>query len=83
LNKAGFEDIYAERLNAVFEYNSAEDLYSISTSNSSSFIAMLANETKSRQDEIWNNVTDGAKKYSDESGHVKLSNEIICIVGRK
>jgi hypothetical protein len=44
---------------------------------------MLANETKSRQDEIWNKVTDAAKKYSDDRGHIKLSNEAICIVGRK
>ena len=46
-------------------------------------IAMLANETKSRQDEIWNKVTDAVKKYSDNSGHVKFSNEAICIAGKK
>jgi hypothetical protein len=38
-------------------------------------IAMLANETKSRQDEIWNRVTGAARKYSDNSGHVKFSNK--------
>ena len=44
---------------------------------------MLANETKSIQDEIWNKVTNPAKKYSDESGNVRLNNETICLVGRK
>jgi hypothetical protein len=44
---------------------------------------MLANETKSKREEIWNRVTDAAKKYSDENGRVKFSNEAICIVGRK
>jgi hypothetical protein len=44
---------------------------------------MLVNETKSRQDEIWNKVTDAVKKYSDDSGHIKLSNECLCIVGKK
>jgi hypothetical protein len=34
----------------------------------------------SRQDKIWNAVTEATKKYS---GHVKLSNEAICIAGRK
>jgi hypothetical protein len=46
-------------------------------------IAMLANETKSRQDEIWNRVTGAARKYSDNSGHVKFSNEAICIAAKK
>lgn len=44
-------------------------------------IAMLANETRSRRDEIWNKVTEAAKKYSDDSGHVKFNNDCICIVG--
>jgi hypothetical protein len=35
----------------------------------------LSNETKSRQEEIWNKVTDAAKKYSDENGHLKFSIE--------
>jgi hypothetical protein len=44
---------------------------------------MLANETKSRQDETWNKVTEEAKKYSDGNGHVKFINDCICIVERK
>ena len=44
---------------------------------------MLANETRSRRDEIWNKVTEAAKKYSDDSGHIKFNNDCICIVGRK
>jgi hypothetical protein len=28
-------------------------------------------------------VTEATKKYSDNSGYVKLSNEAICIAGRK
>jgi hypothetical protein len=28
-------------------------------------------------------VTEATKKYSDNSGHVKLSNKGICIAGRK
>lgn len=81
--KAGFKDIYTEHLNAVFEFDSAEDYTLFKQAIAAPVIAMLANETKSRQDEIWNRVTDAAKKYSDESGHVKLNNETICIVGRK
>jgi hypothetical protein len=82
-SKAGFKDISTERLNAIFEFTSAEDFTRFQQEIAAPVIAMLANETKSRQDEIWNKVTDAVKKYSNENGHVKLSNECICIVGRK
>jgi hypothetical protein len=81
---AGFKDLNTEHLNAVFEFNSAEDYTRFQQAIAAPVIAMLANETKSRQDEIWNMVTDAAaKKYSDDSGHVKFNNDCICMVGRK
>jgi ubiquinone/menaquinone biosynthesis C-methylase UbiE len=81
--KAGFKDVNTERIDAVFEFNSAEDFTQYQQAIAAPVIAMLANETKSMQDEIWNKVTDGVKKYSDDSGRIKLSNECICIVGKK
>jgi ubiquinone/menaquinone biosynthesis C-methylase UbiE len=81
--KARFKDVNTERLNAVFEFNLAEDFTRFQQAIAVTVTAMLANETKSRQDEIWNKVTDAVEKYSDVDGHVKLSNECICIVGRK
>lgn len=67
----------------ILEFNSAEDYTQFQKEIAPPVITMLANETKSRQEEIWNKVTDAAKKYSDENGYVKFSNEAICIVGRK
>jgi ubiquinone/menaquinone biosynthesis C-methylase UbiE len=82
--QAGFKDVYVEHLNAVFEFNSAEDFTQYQQAIAAPVIAMLANETKSRQDEIWNKVTETArKKYSDENGRVKFTNDCICIAGRK
>jgi ubiquinone/menaquinone biosynthesis C-methylase UbiE len=81
--QAGFKDLHIEHLNAVFEFNSAEDFTHYQQAISAPVIAMLANETKSRQDEIWNKVTEAAKKYSDENGHVKFTNDCLCIAGRK
>jgi hypothetical protein len=75
--------VHLEHLNAVFEFNSAADFTRYQQAISAPVIAMLANETKSRQDEIWNKVTEEAKKYSDENGHVKFTNDCICIAGRK
>src|ERR687894_416860 len=82
--QARFKDVYIEHLNAIFEFNSAQDFTLYQQAIAAPVIAMLANETRSRQDEIWNKVTEAAaKKYSDENGHVKFINDCICIVGRK
>ncbi len=82
--QARFKDVYIEHLNAVFEFNSAQDFTRYQQAIAAPVIAMLANETRSRQDEIWNKVTEAAaKKYSDENGHVMFINDCICIVGRK
>jgi ubiquinone/menaquinone biosynthesis C-methylase UbiE len=82
--QARFKDVYVEHLNAVFEFNSAQDFTRYQQAIAAPVIAMLANETRSRQDEIWNKVTEAAaKKYSDENGHVTFINDCICIVGRK
>jgi hypothetical protein len=70
-------------LNAVFEFNSAQDFTRYQQSIAAPVIAMLANENRSRQNEIWNKVTEAARKYSDERGHVKFINDCICVVGRK
>jgi ubiquinone/menaquinone biosynthesis C-methylase UbiE len=83
LAEAGFKDVHTERLNAVFEFDSAEDYTLFQQETTAPAVAMLANEAKSRQDEIWSMVTEATKKYSDNSGHVKFSNEAICITGKK
>ncbi len=84
LIEIGFKDVHTEHLNTVFEFDSAQDYTQFQKELTAPIIAMLANETKSRRDEIWNKVTEAAKKYSDDDdGHIKLSYESICIVGRK
>lgn len=47
-DKAGFKDVYTDRLNAVFEFNSAEDFTRYQQAIAAPVIAMLANETKPR-----------------------------------
>lgn len=83
LIKVGFKDVNTEHLEVILEFDSAEDYTQFQKEIAPPVIAMLANETKSRQEEIWNKVTDAAKKYSDENGHVNFSNEAVCIAGRK
>ncbi|MFZ0326223.1 MAG: hypothetical protein WBP64_14270 [Nitrososphaeraceae archaeon] len=44
----------------------------------------MSNQTEERRKEILGAVTEAARKYADKSsGAVKLSNEAICIVGKK
>ena len=50
----------------IIEFDSAEDFTQYQQATEAPVIAMLANETKSRQEEIWNKVTEGSKKYSGE-----------------
>jgi ubiquinone/menaquinone biosynthesis C-methylase UbiE len=83
LTEIGFKDVKTEHLNTIFEFDSAEAYTQFIKEIAPPVIAMLANETESRQDEIWNHVTDAAKNYSDDKGHVKFSNEAICIAGKK
>lgn len=44
---------------------------------------MLANEAQERKEEIWKAVTETVSKYADNTGSVKLDNEVICISGTK
>ncbi|MGH9982360.1 MAG: class I SAM-dependent methyltransferase [Nitrososphaeraceae archaeon] len=82
--KSRFTDITIDRINEVFNFDSAEDYTSFVHGTAAPIRAMLANETPERREEILKAVTQSVKKYADNgTGTVKLSNEAICIVGRK
>jgi len=79
-----FTDINVDRINVVFNLDSAEDYTSFIHETAAPIRAMLANETPERREEVLKVVTQSVRKYADNSnGTVKLSNEAICIVGRK
>lgn len=82
--KSGFTDITIERINVVFDFDSAEDYSSFVHGTAAPVRAMLANETPKRREEILKAITESAGKYADNNtGTVKLSNEAVCIAGRK
>jgi ubiquinone/menaquinone biosynthesis C-methylase UbiE len=81
---SGFTDITIERINVVFNFDSAEDYSSFVHGTAAPVRAMLANETPERREEILKAITESARKYADNNtGTVKLSNEALCIAGRK
>jgi ubiquinone/menaquinone biosynthesis C-methylase UbiE len=82
--KSRYTDIAIERVNVVFNFDSAEDYTSFVHGTAAPIRSMLANETPERRENILKAVTQSVKKYADNgTGTVKLSNEAICIVGRK
>lgn len=82
--KSRFTDIIIDKINVVFNFDSAEDYTSFVHGTAAPVRAMLANETLERREEILKVVSQSVKKYADNgTGTVKLSNEAICIVGRK
>jgi ubiquinone/menaquinone biosynthesis C-methylase UbiE len=82
--KSGFIDITIERINVVFDFDSAEDYSSFVHGTAAPVRAMLANETPKRREEILKAIAESSGKYADNNtGTVKLSNEALCITGRK
>lgn len=82
--KSGFIDITIERINVVFDFDSAEDYSSFVHGTAAPIRSMLANEIPERREEILKAIAESAGKYADNNtGIVKLNNEALCIAGRK
>ena len=84
LLKAGFKDIQSETVAVTFEFDSVEDYTKFNQDVATQVRAMLDNESEKRKEEIWQAVTNQAKiRFADQSGHVKVVNESICVVAVK
>jgi ubiquinone/menaquinone biosynthesis C-methylase UbiE len=81
--KSGFRGVSVERVDVTFEFDSAETYTSCIQETAASLHALLTNETQERRKEILKAVT-GARKYADDNTRsLKLTNEAICVVGKK
>ena len=82
--KSGFRGVSVERVNVTFEFDSAETYTSLIQETAASLHALLTNETQERRKEILKAVTEAARKYADDNTRsLKLTNEAICVVGKK
>jgi ubiquinone/menaquinone biosynthesis C-methylase UbiE len=80
----GFKDINIERINVAFEFDSAEEYTNFTKDIAAPVLAMLADQSLDRKEQIWKAVTEAARKYvKSNTGAIILDNEAICIVGRK
>jgi ubiquinone/menaquinone biosynthesis C-methylase UbiE len=82
--KSGFRGVSVERVNVTFEFDSAETYTSFIQETAASLHTLLTNETQERRKEILKAVTEAARKYTDDNTRsLKLTNEAICVVGKK
>jgi ubiquinone/menaquinone biosynthesis C-methylase UbiE len=81
--QAGFRDVSVHIGNMNFKADSAEQFTSFHQSINAPIKMMIASQTPQRQSEIWNAITDAARKHADGTGAVTLQNEVIYVVARR
>jgi ubiquinone/menaquinone biosynthesis C-methylase UbiE len=80
--QAGFQDVTVHIGNMDFKAASAEEFTSFHQSINAPIKMMIASQTPQRQSEIWNAITEAARKHADSTGAVTLHNEVIYIAAR-
>lgn len=79
----GFKDIAIERVNVTFDFGSSESYASFVHETAGPLQEMLSNESPERRQKILKAVAESARKFADNTGKVKFSNNAICIIGKK
>jgi ubiquinone/menaquinone biosynthesis C-methylase UbiE len=82
--EAGFEDISIERMNVVFDFDSADTFANFTYETTAPIQAILAHQTVDRRKDVLETVAETVRKHvGKSSGSICLYNEAICIVGRR
>jgi len=79
----GFKNVTIERINVTFDFESSEAYSSFVHETAGPLQKMLSNESPERRQKILEAVSESARKFADNSGTVKFSNDAICIIGKK
>lgn len=83
-SKSGFKGVSIERLNMIFDFDSAEAYTDFVCETAAPIQVILSNQSQEKRKEISRAITEAARNYADkETGHVSLSNETICIAGKR
>lgn len=84
LIESGFKDVTIERMDVTFNFDSAEVYASFACETAAPVQAMLTNQPQERREEILKAISESARKYAENNTPtVRMSNEAICVVGRK
>jgi len=83
--KSGFEDITIERLDMIFDFDSAEEYTNFVCETVAPIQTILSNQSHDKRKGILRAITEeAANRYANkDSGSVSISNKAICIAGRK
>jgi SAM-dependent methyltransferase len=81
--EAGFRNIKIEMVNLRFRFNSANDFVDFHKAINAPIHAMLKNQSIEKQEEVWKEIGDATKRYSDNKGMIILDNEVICVSGQR
>ena len=79
----GFKDVTIERMNVTFDFGSSKEYASFVHETAGPLHEMLSNESPERRQKILEAVSESARKFADNTGTVKFSNDAICIMGKK
>ena len=79
----GFKDVTIERMNVTFDFGSSKEYASFVHETAGPLHEMLSNESPERRQKILEAVSESARKFADNTGTVKFSNDAICIIGKK
>jgi ubiquinone/menaquinone biosynthesis C-methylase UbiE len=84
LIESGFKDVIIERMDVTFNFDSAEVYTSFVYETAAPVQAMLANQQQERREEILKAISESAREYAEnDTPNIRMSNEAICVVGRK
>jgi len=82
--RCGFKVLDIGRINIAFEFDSAVEYTNFTKDIAAPVLAMLADQTSDRKEQIWKAVTEEAAKFvKNNTDSIVLDNEAICIVGEK
>jgi ubiquinone/menaquinone biosynthesis C-methylase UbiE len=80
---SGFKDVTIERIDVTFDFGSSKEYASFVLETAGPLQEMLSNESSERRQKILEAVSESARKFPDNTGIVKFSNDAICIIGKK
>jgi ubiquinone/menaquinone biosynthesis C-methylase UbiE len=84
LTESGFKEVIIERMDVTFNFDSAEVYTSFVYETAAPVQAMLANQQQERREEILKAISESAREYAEnDTPNIWMSNEAICVVGRK
>ena len=83
VRQSGFADVRTERWDAVTPWESASEFVQFIQAIMAPVRRTLADQTPERRERVWQAVEQAATAYADTDGSVRLTNEVIYVVGRR